>query len=304
VIPVVAANHHSSPSGAAPARCGGIVLALPAIGDPWGVQLISQVREDALPLGRSTLVLTDGRWYEHLLDARADAALLTGIDLEEDGPDRVRRLAERTRSGLVAFSARMEPDGFDVVSSSPVPAVHQAYARLRARHDAVHFLAPDLASRPGGTFAVPRAAAFLEAVTAHGDGPAESLVHLTPEGGRGTVEAALELLRGPDRPGAVICYTGYQAVALQLAAERAGLRVPDDLELLAIGDVPAAAELLGPISYYGVDDVFARLSAVVVDRAVERGDRPGRLHTFEWDYFPGATTCDGLRDDEEAPCGP
>ena len=28
------------------------------------------------------------------------------------------------------------------------------------------------------------------------------------------------------------------------------------------------------------------------DRAVERGDRPGRLHRFDWEFFPGTTTRD------------
>ena len=287
---MVATNH--APSSRSGHGGGGIVLALGSLGDPWGVQLARRVREDALPRGCSTLVLTDERWYEHLLETPADAALITSVDLERDGPQRVHRLAEATPSGLIAFSSRMEPDGFDVVSSSPVPAVHRAYAQLRSRHDRVHLLAPDLPSLVGGTLAAPRARAFLEAAREHGDGPAEELVHLTPEGSRGTFESAAEWLRGPGRPSAVLCYTGYQAVALQIAAECAGLRVPEDLEFLAVGDIPAEAELLGPISYYGVDDVFARLSAVVVGRALERAGRPGRLHRFDWEFFPGATTCD------------
>lgn len=172
---MVAADDGSIAPPAAASRGGGVVLALSSLGDPWGVQLTSQVRHDALCAGMSTLVLTDPRWYQHLLGADADAALLTAIDLEQDGPRRVRSLSDRTRSGLAAFSAQMEPERFDVVSSSPVPA---------------------------------------------------------------------------------------------------------------------EAELLGPISYYGVDDVFARLSGVVVDRAVERGDSPGRLHRFDWEYFPGTTTHD------------
>ena len=289
---MVAANQPLATPHDHPGRGGGIVLALRSFSDPWGVQLVSQVREDALPLGRSTLVLTDPRWYEHLLGAAADAALITAVDLEEDGPQRVRRLASSIRSGLVAFSAQMEPEGFDVVSSSPVPSVHRAYAALRERHGRVHFLAPDLSSRPGGTFSVPRARAFLDAVGRHGDGPAESLVRLTAKGSRATFESALDWLRGPGRPAAVICCTGYQALALRLAAEQVHVRVPEELEIIAIGDVPAEAELLGPISYYGVDDVFARLSALVVDRALECGDRPGRLHRFDWEFFPGATTCD------------
>ena len=288
---MVAANYDDAAPPAAASRGGGVVLALSSLGDPWGVQLTSQVRQDALCTGLSTLVLTDPRWYEHLLGAEADAALLTAIDLEQDGPRRVRSLSDRTRSGLVAFSAQMEPEDFDVVSSTPISAIGRAYARLRARHDRVQLLAPDLGRRVGGTLAHPRTRAFLEAAREHGD-PGEQRVHIVPEGSHETYLAGLEWLRGPDLPEAVICFTGYQAVALQLAAERAGVRVPEELEIVSIGDVPAKSEFFGPISYYGVDDVFVRLARIIVDRAVDREDRPGSLHTFDWEFFPGTTTRD------------
>jgi DNA-binding LacI/PurR family transcriptional regulator len=273
-----------------PGQGGGIVLALGSLDDPWGVQLTAQVREKALAHDLSTLVLADERWFEHLLGASADAALLPGIDVVEGGPSLVRRLAASTRTGLVAFSTSMEPEDFDVVASCPNDAIRRAYTRLRARHARVRLLAPDLARRAGDPLSHPRTRAFLEAARAHGDEPSDSLVHLAPEGSRDTYLAAVEWLRGPDRPGAVLCSTGYQALALQLAAGRMGIRVPDDLEFLAIGDVPSHTEFFGPISYYGVDDVFARLSSIIVGRAVDRTDRPGVLHTFDWEFFPGTTT--------------
>lgn len=273
-------------------RGGGIVLTLGTLDDPWSVQLTSQVRDDALPHDLSTLVLADERWYEYLLSASADAALLTSIDFVENGPDMVRRLSASTHSGLVAFTAKMEPEDFDVVSSTPFFAIRRAYERLRTRHDRVQLLAPDLERRAGGTLAHPRTTAFLEAVREAGDGPAESLVHIVPEGSHDTYLGAVGWLQGPDRPEAVICFTGYQAVALQLAAERTGIRVPEDLEFISVGDVPAKTEFFGPISYYGVDDVFARLSGIIIDRAIDREDRPGALHTFDWEFFPGTTTLD------------
>src|SRR5699024_3098392 len=116
---------------------------------------------------------------------------------------------------------------------------------------------PDLSPPPRGTLGHPPTRAFLHAAPQHGGGPAEPLVHIVPEGSHDTFLAGLDWLRGPDRPRAVVCFTGYQAVALQMAAERAGLRVPEDIEFLAIGDIPASTEFFGPISYYGVDDVFA-----------------------------------------------
>jgi DNA-binding LacI/PurR family transcriptional regulator len=273
-------------------RGGGIVLALGTLDDPWGVQLTTKVRDDALAHDLSTLVLADERWFEYLLGASADAALITSIDFIENGPALVRRLAASTQTGLIAFSATMEPETFDVVSSSPSLALHRAYARLRARHSTVHLLAPDLSRRPGGHLAHPRTRAFLDAARDLGDDPAESLVHVVPEGSHETYLAALDWLQSPDRPEAVVCFTGYQAVALQLAARSVGVSVPDDLEFVAIGDVPAHSEFFGPISYYGVDDVFARLSRIIVDRAVDRAGRAGSLHTFDWEFFPGTTTRD------------
>lgn len=271
-------------------RGGGIVLALGTLEDPWGVQLATKVRDRALAHELSTLVLADERWYEYLLGASADAALVTSIDFVPEGPEQMRRLASSTQTGLVAFSAQMEPEGFDVVSSSPLPAIGSAYARLRSRHERVHLLAPEV-DRPGGVLAHQRTRAFLEAARAHGD-DAEALVHVVPEGSHDTYRAALDWLAGQDRPGAVVCFTGYQAVALQLAAERAGLSVPDDLEFVAIGDIPASSEFFGPISVYGVEDVFSRLAGILVGRAVDRIDRPGTTHVFDWRFFPGTTTAD------------
>ncbi|WP_193105741.1 LacI family DNA-binding transcriptional regulator [Brachybacterium sp. FME24] len=271
-------------------RGGGIVLALGTLDDPWGVQLATQVRDDALPHDLSTLVLADERWVEYLSGASADAAFITSVDFVEDGPERVLRLNSATQTGIVAFTAKMEPEGFDVISSTPYRAIARAYARLRARHETVQLLAPP---QP---LTHPRMAAFLQAARDHGDGPPEDLVRITPASARDTYRASREWLSGEDRPQAVICFTGYQAVALQSAAERLGVDVPGSLEIISIGDVPTESEYFEPISYYGVDDVFARISGVVIDAARARGERPGELHTFDWEFFPGATT----RDDDGA----
>src|SRR5699024_8673106 len=122
-------------------RGGGIVLSLGTLDDPWGVQLASQVRRDALPYELSTLVLADERWLEYLSGASADAAFITSVDFVEDGPERVRRLNAATQTGIVAFTAQMEPDGFDVISSTPYRAVAQAYRRPRGRHETGRLLA-------------------------------------------------------------------------------------------------------------------------------------------------------------------
>ena len=274
-------------------RGGGIVLALGTLGDPWGVSLARQVRSRALLEDLSTLILADERWYEYLQGASADSALIASIDFVDDGPELTRRLAAHSQSGIVAFTAQMEPEGFDVISSAPYLAMREAYGRLRQRHDTVHLLAPLVPEVRQEARRRPRLESFLEVARDHGDLPAERLVHATGQGGRASYLSSLEWLAGPDRPTAVICYTGYQAVALQRAAQRLGISSPDDLEIISIGDVPEESLYFGPISYYGVADVFSRIAEVVVGRALDRRERAGELHTFAWEFFPGETSRDG-----------
>jgi DNA-binding LacI/PurR family transcriptional regulator len=273
-------------------RSGGIVLALGTVGDPWGVSLAREVRARALPKDLSTLILGDERWFEFLSGSASDCAFVTGIDVTPKGPDQVRHLA-RGQGGIVAFSERIEPERFDVIHSSPTSAVHAAYDRLRARHDevtlfTVHGLDPE--NRPDSPS---RGFDFLDAAAAHGDGPGTDLVHVGGVDRQKAFGCALDWLASADRPTAVICSTGYMALALQVAALHVGIRVPEDLEIISIGDVPPEAQMLGPVSYYGVQDVFERVAEVIMARALDREGAPGQLHRFDWEFFPGGTTRPG-----------
>jgi LacI family transcriptional regulator len=270
-------------------RSGGIVLALGTLGDPWGVSLARAVRERALPHDMSTLILGDERWSAFLQGTSYDCSFVTGADFLPDGLQQLRAVSQGA-PGIVAFTELFEPEQFDVIHSSALPAVAGAYDLLRARHDKVTYLTfrdVDTRNRPPGPS---RSWAFLDAAERHGDRPADDLLWHTSGGREGVYRAALEVLRSPDRPEAVICSTGYQAIALQLAAEIVGLRVPDDLEIVSIGDVPSSAQILEPISYYGVQDVFGRIADVVIERALDRASSPGRLHRLDWEFFPGVTT--------------
>ena len=273
-------------------RGGGIVLALGTLADPWGVALAREVRDSALEHSLSTLVLADERWYEYLSGASPDCAFITGVDFVDDGPAKVQRLASGLAGGLVAFSTLMEPESFDVIHSSAFPAIGKAYRKLRARHARVHFMARTPRDNPAGALAAPRTRTFLDAVAAAGDEPVEGLVCAAAPGTREAHHAALNWLSDTRRPTAVVVSTGYQAVALHMAASELGLRCPDDLEIISIGDVPEQSQLYGPISYYGVRDVFPRMADVIVSRATDRTGRPGQLYRFDWEFFPGATTAD------------
>jgi len=273
-------------------RSDSIVLALGSVEDPWGISLAQEVCARALPGGQSTLILADERWFEFLSGASHDCSFITSVDHTPDAAEQVRQLA-RGGGGIVAFSERIAPEGFDVVRSSALPAVADAYRRLRGRHERVAFLSlPGLAlsRRPYGPS---RLWAYRDAAAAAGDRVDHLLRVPGDESRRDALRECIDWLQGPERPEAVICSTGYLALALQAAAWRLGLRVPEDLEIISIGDVPEESQFLEPVSYYGVRDVFSRMAEIIVHRAQVRRDEPGALHEFAWEFFPGETTLPG-----------
>lgn len=266
-----------------------ILLAIGVPEDPWSAQVTADVQRRALGLGFSTLLLADETWYEFLQGSHPSVAFITSADFEPDGLRKVQDLADRGAT-LVVFSTRAEPEQFDVISSSAVEPTHDAYLRLRARHDRVHFLTT-LAEddpRPGPT----RLVGFRSAAEELGD-DIRGLVHPGGTSMVGVAAAAEAMLSGPDAPSAVICVTGYFAGVLRDVALARGMRIPDDLEIIGIGDIPHnELSHLGPISHYGSPGVFGRIGEIVVNRAVHQQDAPFERHVFEWEYSPGTTTRD------------
>lgn len=281
-------------------RSDAIILALGTAGDPWGISLTRAVRERALERGLSTVVLADESWFDFLGGYASDVAFVTGADASPEGVEHLRRLA-RGGVEIVAFGTGIEPDGFDVVRSTADAAVRDAYAMLRERHEVVSFLGSVPVDPEHPPYRRPRALVFREAALAAGDVASAGALH-TADRDRGRALAMCTAwLAEPDRPTAVVCSTGYLALTLQIAALRAGVAVPEELEIVSIGDVPDEAHLLGRVSYFGVDDVFARIADIIMERATQPGgDGPGVVHEFTWRYFPGETTREAQEDAEGA----
>lgn len=272
-------------------RSDSIVLALGWPEDPWGASLTSAVADRGLEQGKSTLVLADERWYEFLSGGHHDCSFITSVDFSPEGPQLLHRLAKGA-GGIVAFSERLEPESFDVVHSSADAAIGEAYRTLRSRHREVSLFTPltiaQVAERSGPS----RVRVYQDVARRAGDDPVGGIRPVGSASRMLVLQEAVRWLSAPDRPSAVICSSGYLALALQAAANHLSLRVPEDLEFIAIGDVPAESLYLEPISYYGVRDVFDRMSRIIVDRAMVRNRAPGTMHRLTWEFFPGATTRD------------
>lgn len=269
-----------------------IVLALGSPQDPWSAQVAIEVQARAA--GQfSTLSLVDETWYTFLQGYSPSVALVTSTDLSADGLERVTHLAE-LGCNLVVFSTQAPSDRFDVISSSPIPSVIDAYGRLRRRHDRVHLLALQNPEVQGPTV---RVRAYQDAAERHGDDVFD-LIHLVGPTRAEARHATTVLLDREPEPSAVICGTGYLAEHLRDLALHRGIRVPDDLEILAIGDIPHNdLNPLGSISTYGTPDVFARVGEIVVNRARLLATAPFLTYEFTWQFQAGSSTVDAVASD-------
>ena len=89
---------------------------------------------------------------------------------------------------------------------------------------------------------------YQKAVRAQGIGASAALVvpgNFTPEGGSAAIS---ELLGLPEPPTAVVTANVASAIGTLHAAHRLGVRVPEDLSVIAVHDIPLAANLVPPLT--------------------------------------------------------
>ncbi|WP_053648917.1 LacI family DNA-binding transcriptional regulator [Streptomyces sp. XY431] len=222
-------------------RSGMILLAVPNILGPFFGRVLEGVHEEAGKHGLAVVVSSgwgSATLAEAATTSRFDGLLICSPDdsqlgelpadtpvvfLDADpGTDRARPTVELdVGGGMRAAVAHLAALG------------HRRIARLRSTHAAY-------------TFRV-RQAAFEETVLALGLDAVELGVSLN-EGQAAAREVAHRLLELPDRPHAVICDDDVVAAGVYQAAAERGLRVPADLSVVGIDNVPVAALLTPPLT--------------------------------------------------------
>lgn len=182
-----------------------------------------------------------------LLRRRVDGLVLSLAD-ETDAD--LRALLRQLSVPLVLLD-REVPD----IKADRVLVEHDAGIRLAVRHLStlghrrIALITGAPITRPGR--AIRRA---FEAAVAELDLPrAPSDVHVVPPGGPVTAAAVAALLAGPRRPTALIAGGAPLAPAVLRAIRELGLRVPDDLSLVAYDDTDVTALHTPPLTVVARD---------------------------------------------------
>lgn len=220
---------------------GALGLLLPDFNNPHYWQAANGVEEEARSRGYDLVISTSG------LDREREERSIAGLDRRRvDGfvilpshfrlsPETVELLRGRSRP-VVEF--KETDSGFDCVVGTYGQGMRELLDGLAARgHRRVAFIYGVASENVGQG----RREAFLGARGAAGRSAEEwPLVRCGPQLADGYARA-LEVLRGPARPTAVVAINDLLAFGAMRAAADLGLRVPHDLSVAGFDDNPLAA---------------------------------------------------------------
>jgi LacI family transcriptional regulator len=202
----------------------------------------------------------EGQWHELLRDGRLD-----GIAISHYLPDDAREAVEDSslpRVLLMDKTIRTWPcavtddeGGAYIATQRLIELGHRRVAMYL--HDSIrkHFSVED------------RHAGYEKAMNEAGLQDAIQFWHLTEE------EMAQRLFRGEDRPTAVLCYCHVEAMAIYLAAWKHGVKIPDDLSVIAFNDLQTTRYMTPPLTTMGFNTAhIGRVGANLLVKQIENDD--------------------------------
>jgi GntR family transcriptional regulator, arabinose operon transcriptional repressor len=282
---------HGSPSR--PERRGRAVgVVVPSVAQPYVPDLLGWIEDELHGRGYAMLVGSSGATREQqagrihrILDEGASGLIAYPVDYEPD-PALFAHLGER-RFPLVLIDRHLVGVATDAVLPDNVGGAYAAVSHLaELGHRRIAFVSTDNLST---TSVAERLLGYQQALTAH-DIPVDDrlicaelpVASRWPRAVTGGVKGHAALIGRfveRQRPTAVFTLHDYLAADVLEAADRLGLRVPEDIALASFDDDPAAASLAVPLTAVRQPrEQLGRLAAkLVVDRIEGRRTETARI---------------------------
>jgi DNA-binding LacI/PurR family transcriptional regulator len=262
-------------------RTGVLQLVLHMLSDPWTVGIAESVTALAPQHGLTALIAVDTDYSAALKRVEFDAAFVAATvgSTPEECVEQLGAVAGK----VAIYSSTLEPRGFDVVRFDDRRASEIAMAHLLERHRAIGFLA----SQYGGE-QDQRLNAYRAMMSDAGIPVPDGYIQPYERNLVDPYRAAHELLGRPDRPTAVFTSADFAGYAtIQVARER-GLRVPEDVAVIGIGDAAQSAAV--GLSSVGSPELGRQIADFLFERADHPDTPPGRLLDLELELFARAST--------------
>lgn len=255
-----------------------ILLSLTMLSDPWALGVIEAVQRHAMPLGITPMILADADWARVLKSHDADSVFIDAASAAQQG---VLETFARQGKRLVVFQEEMESPGFDVIRSVAGPGCVLAMEHLLRKHREIAVLTTERArdNRDPARF-LP----YLDGLASAGIPVRNDYIATFDRSPASAYAAAMRLLDQPDRPTAIYATTDFAALSAVNAAQRLGLRVGRDLDVVGVGNTEEGERMAPGLTSAGPEGLFDDLARLLVDRA-QGDDSPARVVDFPWKLF-------------------
>lgn len=275
-------------------RTDRILLVLDRMSNIFGQQLATSLEASLQPHGltlSTTLAPSSDRLATALDQVHrglADAAIV--MTMGQPGIQEVLESAanEGAPMVVVANSAALHAEGFDLVSGDEGPALRTAVDHLVERgHTRFGFIGHDLPN----AYVEPRLRVVQDQLALHGIALPDSRIRDGARDRRLAHRSACELLGLPERPTAILSASDAGAIATLWAAHAIGIDVPADLAVAGCGNVEECQITTPPLSSIGPNSTdYSLVSALLLDRLQAAGNKEGSTHLIPWSFVARDST--------------
>lgn len=267
-----------------------ICLVLPRLGGPYNDLLAAELRTAASGRGYSTFIAVNDSEIEQslLMDQlrrrTADGVVFVAEDRLDN--DELASLV-RQNIAVVVVGEAAATGGVDVVRTDIMRACQEAVEYLAARgHTRIAFMGSmpiaDSYSRYEGYRAGMQSCHL----------PIDD--HLVVSGATSRLDAyrsAQQLLHGVDRPTAILAASDIAAVSTIWAARDADLRIPAELAVVGVGDIPEDVVVHPPLTSIGPKSIASQqIADLLFSRLAGEAPPTGRTYVQEWHLIVRGST--------------
>lgn len=276
---------NQSARGMSRGRTDQVCLVLGYPESPWTQAMIRAVSAATRDIGKTSLLLLDGDWQRFLGSRGADGAVIHGDFLHAGDEDLLRRLADRGLD-VVVIDTEIEPQGFDVMRQQPRPALDDAVDLLTSRHRRIACLVRG----DRAVYQTLRFGSYVGGLARAGLRFDPSLVGRIGVSREQAYRATLALLGQSQPPTAIFATSDFAAVGALWAARRLGVQVPDELEIIGVGNSPEGQSADPPLSSVGAESVFTDVAQMLVERMTTPMEATGTVRFSNWSLYQRGTT--------------
>jgi DNA-binding LacI/PurR family transcriptional regulator len=257
-------------------RTDRVCIVLPTLDAPYYMALIQDIQGVAVNQDHMVVITVadsveqEEYVFEHLRRRLADGVVIVSpYELDED------KLASLVQAGIavVVFSNHLAAKNFDVVRITEDEALEQAVKHLVKQGHRRFAIVGNVSQLN----IYERLQTYRHLLRDYGVAVDESLVEANISTREQAYQCTQALLGLDNRPTAILSLTDRYAISAVWAARDAGMRIPHDVAILGIGNIPEGEIISPPLSTIGpVSLDFCEIADLLFSRLKGKASQAGR----------------------------